>query len=73
MGVTVPGCAVGDDFTRALGDPAEGRLAAALEYRRSAGCPAVAAAEAAGRPASLDGVTPKPPWRENRLLRRRDR
>ena len=73
LGVTVPGCAVGDDFTRALGDPAEGRLAAALAYRRGRGCPAGATAQAAGRPASLDGVTPKPPWRENRLLRRRDR
>jgi carboxyl-terminal processing protease len=32
-------CNVADDFTRALGDPAEGQLAAALSYRESKICP----------------------------------
>ncbi len=39
-GVAVPGCSVGDDFTHQLGDPAEARLAAALNYRSAAACPA---------------------------------
>lgn len=42
-GVSVPGCAVADDFTRELGDPEEGRIAAALSFRASNNqtCPAV--------------------------------
>ena len=40
---TLPGCSVADDFTHALGDPAEGRLAAALNYAVAPGiCPAPA-------------------------------
>jgi hypothetical protein len=34
-----PTCAVPDDFSRALGDPAEHRLAAALAYRATGSCP----------------------------------
>ena len=34
----LPGCSVADDFTHQLGDPAEGRLAAALGYRRAGSC-----------------------------------
>ncbi|WP_377702897.1 S41 family peptidase [Pseudoduganella sp. UC29_71] len=37
-----PTCRVADDFTRAQGDLAEGQLAAALQYRSSGSCPAVA-------------------------------
>lgn len=37
---SVPGCSVGDDFSHALGDVAEARLAAALNYRLSGTCPA---------------------------------
>jgi hypothetical protein len=38
---TVPGCSVADDFGHALGDPAEQRLAAALNYIATPGsCPA---------------------------------
>ena len=74
-GVGLPGCSVADDFSHALGDPAEGRLAAALGYRVDQGCPAAAAGAAAAGPArdlsSTDGETPKSPWRENRILRRR--
>jgi carboxyl-terminal processing protease len=41
-GTLVPGCSVADDFTRELGDPAEGRIAAALSFRASNNlvCPA---------------------------------
>jgi carboxyl-terminal processing protease len=70
VGVTVPGCSVGDDFTHALGDPTEGRLAAALGYARSQDCPAASAALAAGRPSAAEGRAPKSPWRENRILHR---
>jgi C-terminal processing protease CtpA/Prc len=37
-----PTCRVPDDFTHELGDRAEGQLAAALQYRSSGSCPAVA-------------------------------
>ena len=42
VGTTVPGCSVADDFTHELGDPAEGRIAAALAFRASNNqvCPA---------------------------------
>ena len=73
-GVALPGCSVADDFSHGLGDPAEGRLAAALGYRVDQGCPAAAAgAAAAGRArdlSSADGLAQKSPWRENRILRR---
>ncbi len=36
----VPECAVADDFSRQLGDPAEGRTAAALTYIATGSCPA---------------------------------
>ena len=38
----MPGCSVADDFTHELGDPAEGRIAAALAFRASNNqtCPA---------------------------------
>lgn len=39
FGVRAPGCAVGDDLANALGDPAEGLLAAALDYRETGTCP----------------------------------
>jgi hypothetical protein len=38
--VKIPGCAVADDFTRELGDPAEAMLAAALGHRANGTCPA---------------------------------
>jgi len=37
-----PTCAVVDDFSRALGDPKEARLAAALQLRATGACPAAA-------------------------------
>ncbi len=71
-GVEVPGCAVADDFGHALGDPHEGQLAAALNYRIDKRCPAVSASAASG---AVEGdqawhvEVPKGPWRENRILR----
>ncbi len=38
-GIEVPGCLVADDFEHSLGDPAEGRLQAALQYRIDGSCP----------------------------------
>jgi len=46
-----PNCTVADDFEHALGDPAEGRFAAALSYRASGVCPVPAQASAARRSA----------------------
>jgi len=40
QGETLPGCVVPDDLTKQLGDPGEGRLAAALSYLASSSCPA---------------------------------
>ena len=74
VGVVVPGCSVGDDFTRALGDPSEGRLAAALGYLVDQGCPAVTAGsavpEVARAPSATDGEVHKSPWHSNRIFRR---
>lgn len=73
-GVALPGCSVGDDFSRDLGDSSEGRLAAALNYLADQTCPAAAAASSAGGvgapPLVNEAVTPKSPFRENRILRR---
>jgi carboxyl-terminal processing protease len=73
VGVAVPGCSVADDFAHALGDPREARLSAALNYRIDGRCPvARAEAGAEGRAFELsaaDGLTPKSPWRENRIRR----
>lgn len=40
-GTPIAGCLVSDDFTRPLGDPLEGRLRAALQYREDGSCPSV--------------------------------
>lgn len=42
--VRAPGCAAPDDFTRDLGDPNEGLLAAALFHRQSGLCPSTPSA-----------------------------
>jgi carboxyl-terminal processing protease len=67
------GCVVADDFTHALGDPAEARMAAALAYRANQTCPASAALTAHGAArdplsAAPEGVIPKSIWRQNRIL-----
>jgi hypothetical protein len=77
-GTVVPGCSVADDFTHALGDPLEGRLAAALAYRETQSCPAPSGfapsrvfRTAAGSDLSaVDGVAPKSVWLDNRIIRR---
>jgi len=64
-----PTCAVADDFNHALGDPNEGRLAAALSYRANSVCaPALAKAQSAR--ASVEPVLVRSPLRENRIYRR---
>jgi hypothetical protein len=67
-----PGCSVGDDFNHALGDPAEARLAAALQYSAGGTCPA---ATGVGSPRQLkattavsDGHVYKTPFLSNRIL-----
>jgi carboxyl-terminal processing protease len=75
-GVQVPGCSVADDFTKPLGDPNEGRLAAALAYRTGSTCPAPSGfapqrVKKAGADSDNvgDGLLHRSPWRENRILR----
>jgi carboxyl-terminal processing protease len=74
-GEPVTGCSVKDDFTHALGDKTEARLAAALNYRAGAGtCPTaptgpVGLAKQQNGADASEGYLPKSPWRENRILR----
>jgi hypothetical protein len=48
-----PTCNVPDDLGHAVGDPAEGLLAAALSYRATNACPASPAARARAVPMTL--------------------
>jgi hypothetical protein len=69
-GGVLKGCVVPDDFSHALGDPAEARLAAALAYRTTSACPTVAAMQsrrAANPLSATEGVMPKPLWRQNMI------
>ena len=75
IGTTVPGCSVADDFTAALGDPNEGRLAATLNYRETQLCPnpptgfSQPGSAKPGAPISqTDAIVPKSPWQMNRIL-----
>ena len=79
-GVDIPGCAVADDLASPLGDINEARLAAALEYRISGSCPTAtdgtsfspgSSAKASVQKSDTirDGLTPKSPWLNNRILR----
>lgn len=79
-----PTCSVADDFSHALGDPAEGRLAAALSLRQNGVCPApatplVASARSAiagsgtGLPADQAVLGPRAPWLDNRIVLPADR
>ena len=74
VGTVVPGCSVADDFTHALGDPLEARLAAALAYRDTQTCPAPSVAtsqfnKSTNKPLSAaDAVIQKSPWHQNRIL-----
>ena len=69
----LPGCAVADDFTHALGNPAEARLAAALQYRASGSCPtptSLSMARMAKAQSSTDGQVYKNLFLSNRILKR---
>lgn len=76
VGTAVPGCSVADDFEHQLGDPLEARFQAALQYIGNGSCPTPTGVTAPGvsktqAPLSAtDGITPKSPWHENRILRR---
>lgn len=62
FGVRVPGCSVGDDLTKELGDPTEAMLAAALGYRATGSCPAPAAAQSfTEAPANEEFMRPTQP------------
>jgi hypothetical protein len=77
-GTSVPGCSVADDFSHPLGDAAEGRIAAALNFRASNNqtCPAASgisdprlskASFASAKDRSL--WVSKPAARLNRIIR----
>ena len=74
-GALVPGCSVADDFTALLGDPTEGRLAAALNYRDTQTCPFPSGISIPGKLKSerilsaADGFVLKNKWLTNRILR----
>jgi carboxyl-terminal processing protease len=78
IGESVPGCSVADDFTHELGDPQEGRIAAALALRASnnATCPAASgfAPPQVSKASLYKGggglAVSKPAARQNRILRR---
>ncbi len=77
-GTVLPGCSVADDFTHALGDPAESRLSAALTYRDNQMCPVASGTAPPGMLktsagtdlSAIDGYVPKSPWHQNRIVRR---
>jgi carboxyl-terminal processing protease len=66
----LPGCSVADDFLHPLGDPAEGRLAAALGYRSGVSCPSPPTGVAPPTPVAEQASVHLPPWRENRIMLR---
>jgi carboxyl-terminal processing protease len=73
IGVTLPGCAVSDDFSHALGDTNELRIAAALQYRNTGTCPTpptnpIGSAKTTN-PATEEGRLLRVPAREIRVLR----
>ena len=74
-GTLLPGCSVADDFTAALGDETEARLAAALNFRETLSCPAATGTARLGVDdgrrslSAVDGVVPKSPFHTNRIMR----
>lgn len=79
--IKLAGCSVADDFTHALGNASEGRLAAALAFRASGNNNASCAPPSGFAPgaqlksgqvplSAADGKMYKNPFRENRILRR---
>jgi C-terminal processing protease CtpA/Prc len=75
-GEPVPGCSVADDFEHALGDPLESRLQSALIWLETQDCPVPSGistpgfAKASAPLSRTDGIMPKSPWRENRIMPR---
>jgi carboxyl-terminal processing protease len=79
--VSLPGCSIGDDLTRAFGDPLEGRLKAALDFRAggnlNSSCPTASGFSPGAqlKPgqalSATDGFIHKSPLRENRIIRDR--
>jgi hypothetical protein len=73
-GEPVPGCPVGDDFEHALGDPLEARFESALIWLETGDCPVPTGnstsglAKASAPLSATDGIMPRSPWRENRIL-----
>ena len=58
FGVRTPGCVVSDDLNTPLGDPNEGLLAAALQFREDGTCPALpqsGLSAAVSRPGAAEG------------------
>ena len=76
VGTVVPGCSVADDFTAQLGDPAEGRLAAALNFLDGQSCqaPSGFAQSGLGKPGAplfaTEGIVLKSPWQTSRIIER---
>lgn len=66
----LPGCSVADDFAHALGDPAEGCLAAALAYRTAATCPTPPSGAGPAAAIASRLAVHRAYWRENLILRR---
>ena len=64
------GCKVADDFSHALGDVNEARLAAALAYRQSATCPTPTSSALLSGGLSGEGRVFKSIFQTNRILRR---
>ena len=71
----LPGCVVADDFSKALGDNTEARLAAALQYRTSGTCPVTPSALKAAVTGSSGGeaLSGQSQMLENRYLRPKSR
>ena len=66
-----PGCQVVDDFTHDLGDPAEGRLAAALQYLSTQTCPMPPTSRSElALPAYQEWVVARNPLLESRWMSR---
>ena len=66
-----PGCQVVDDFTHDLGTAAEGRLAAALQFRSTnsqTSCPPPSSRPESAVPPEPEAVLARNPLLENRIL-----
>jgi hypothetical protein len=76
VGTVIPGCSVTDDFTAQLGDPTEGRLAAALNFIDGQPCQVPSGfaksglSKAAAPLSATDGIVLKSPWQMNRIIER---